>query len=250
MSSFDDDELEGELELSNFTEHNYSESQTKTVDSSVMMNRPPWAMFFLNPSSATLILCYWTQNWIGFLILSELPNYFTEELGFSLKEAGIASMAPYVAQFISTLFFGFLFQKLSDTFGWSARLVRQCAMHICFFGSSICLVMCGYVSDKQSALLLMILALTFYAACQSGTACNFLEISPNFSAELNTLANLFAALSGVASPLAVAGFTDAYDGISGWRAVFFVTFAQCVMASLMWYLYQTSDAVPAVNTAQ
>lgn len=254
MSSFDDDELEGELELSNFSSREIdsgdedSEHGEDHEDEVVNTDaRVPWLTFFTTPASATLLLCYWTQNWIGFLILSELPTYFTEELGFSLQQAGYASMLPYIAQFFSTLCFGFVFQKLDENFGWKVRTIRQLAMHFCFFGSAVSLIICGFVSDGKIALGLMVIALTFYGACQSGTACNFLEISPRYSAEMNTLANLFAGLSGVASPLAVAGFTDRFQGLVGWRIVFFLTGFQCLISSLLWFMYQTSDVVPILN---
>lgn len=208
----------------------------------------PWAAFLAHPSSVALIVCYWTQNWIGFLVLSELPTYLTEELGYSLRSAGLLSTAPYIAQFVSTGLFGVVFQKLQDAGILTVQSVRQVAMHVCFMGSTVCLIACGYVSDADTAVILIVLTLFFYGACQSGAACNFLEISPIFSAQLNTLANLFAALSGVASPIAVSTFRDAFPGITGWRVVFIVTGLQCFLSSVIWFFYQTCDVVPILNT--
>mmetsp|Transcript_4847 Transcript_4847/g.7378 ORF Transcript_4847/g.7378 Transcript_4847/m.7378 type:complete len:554 (-) Transcript_4847:25-1686(-) len=207
----------------------------------------PWVAFFTHPTSVTLLIAYWTQNWIGYLILSELPTYFTEELGFNLKEAGLASMAPYIAQYVCTLAFGWGFQYMQKYAGWSTRAVRQTAQHVCFIGSSLCLVVCGFVSSAQWAMGLMVVALALYAACQSGLACAFLDVSPNYSSTLNTVANLFGALSGVASPIVVSLFTDAFEGVWGWRFVFLLTALQCVLSSILWYMYQTSDIVPLLN---
>lgn len=255
LSSFeDDDELEGELELSNMSSRRHSASgenisaSAERDDDEEDVGGTPWMAFLTTPASFVLIVCYWTQNWVGFLLLSELPSYLTRQLGFSLKEAGFSSMLPYIAQFLSALVFGYIFQLLEDRFGWKTRSVRQLAMHICFGGSSVCLIACGFVSDGPTALALMVLALSFYGACQSGAAINFLEISPEYSAELNALANMFAGLSGVASPLVVALCTNSYQGVTGWRIVFFLTGLQCLMSSVLWFLYQTSESVSAVNT--
>lgn len=211
------------------------------------MGGTPWAAFFTHPASITLLVAYWTQNWIGYLILSELPTFFTEELGFNLKEAGTASMAPYVAQYVSTLGFGWGFQWLQRHRNWSTRSVRQWAQHICFAGSSVCLVSCGFVNNAPLALALMVVALGMYGSCQSGLACAFLDVSPNYSSTLNTIANLFGALSGVLSPLVVSWLTDRYEGVWGWRYVFILTAGQCAFASVLWCIYQTSDVVPELN---
>ena len=208
----------------------------------------PWAAFLVHPASVTLVFCFWTQNWIGYLILSELPTYFTEQLGFGLKSAGILSMAPYIAQFLSTLLFGFTFQWLQQHWGWTTRSVRQWAQHTCFIGASACLLFCGFVNDSAYATCLMISALAFYGACQSGIACAFLDVSPRYSSTLNTFANVFASLAGVVTPLVVSLFTGKFSGVWGWRYVFIVTAAQCAFASTLWYYYQTSSVVKLLNT--
>lgn len=208
----------------------------------------PWAAFFVHPASVTLLVCFWTQNWIGYLILSELPTYFTEQLGFGLKSAGLLSMAPYIAQFLSTLLFGFLFQWLQQHRNWSTRDVRQWAQHTCFIGASGCLVLCGFVSDSAVATCLMVAALGFYGSCQSGLACAFLDISPRYSSTLNTVANVFGSLAGVVTPLIVSACTDRYAGVWGWRYVFLLTALQCLFSSVLWYTYQTSSVVKVLNT--
>jgi hypothetical protein len=215
-----------------------------------VMRGTPWLAFFTHPASATLLVAYWTQNWIGYLILSELPTFFTEELGFNLKDAGVASMAPYIAQYVSTLGFGWGFQWLQRNRQWRTRDVRQWAQYICLIGASVCLMVCGFVDDAVAAMLLMVVALAMYGACQSGCACAFLDISPNYSSTLNTIANLFASIAGMLSPLLVSWLTDRFEGVWGWRYVFVITALQCAFSSILWYFYQTSDVVPALNDPQ
>lgn len=213
----------------------------------VSTQHAPWLAFAIHPTAVTLIVCYWTQNWIGYLLLSELPTFFTEELGFSLTNAGVLSMLPYVAQFLSTLTFGAAFQWLQENKGWSTRNVRQWAQYICFFGSSGCLLLCGFTSNVTLAIFAMIFSLAFYGSCQSGIACAFLDVSPRYSSTLNSCANVFGSLAGVTTPIVVAAFNERYPGPEGWRRVFMLTFAQCVVASIMWYHYQTSSIVPVLN---
>jgi hypothetical protein len=63
----------------------------------------PWGEFFTNPVSLTLLLNNFTFGWIGFMLLSEIPAYLTDELGFDLESAGALAVLPYAANFISAI---------------------------------------------------------------------------------------------------------------------------------------------------
>lgn len=47
--------------------------------------RAPWRAFFTHPASLVLLLGCWQQGWIGFMLLSEMPTYLTDELGLSIE---------------------------------------------------------------------------------------------------------------------------------------------------------------------
>lgn len=57
------------------------------------------------------------QGWVGFTLLSELPTYLTEVLGFTLQSAGLLCVFPYLALLCSTLFFSRVFEYLGNN-GW------------------------------------------------------------------------------------------------------------------------------------
>jgi hypothetical protein len=50
------------------------------------------------------------QGWIGFMLLSEMPSYFKDELGFSLSTAGTLCIAPYGGMLLSTMVSGEVFK--------------------------------------------------------------------------------------------------------------------------------------------
>ena len=94
----------------------------------------------------------------------------------------------------------------------------------------------------------LILALFFYGAYPSGLSCAFLDVSPNYSSIINTIGSTFGSVAGLAGPLVVTAFTTSLDGSQGWRAVFMLTFFQCIVTLIFWKIYQTSEIVPALNT--
>lgn len=46
---------------------------------------------------------------MGFTLLSEMPSFLTDELGFGLSSAGVMCVFPYLGLFITTLGFGKFF---------------------------------------------------------------------------------------------------------------------------------------------
>ena len=60
------------------------------------------------------------KGWVGFTLLSEMPTYLTDVLGFNLESAGILCVFPYLALLISTLFFGRMFETLERDYQWKA----------------------------------------------------------------------------------------------------------------------------------
>ena len=97
------------------------------------------------------------QGWIGFTLLSEMPSYLTDILGFDLESAGILCVFPYAALFVSTLSFARLFDYLQREKQWQVKHVRRAAMFIAYMGSATGLVICGFLDDKYAAYTFMII---------------------------------------------------------------------------------------------
>lgn len=56
-------------------------------------------------------------------MLSEIPSFLTDQLGYEIEEAGVIAILPYFAQFLSTVGFGQMFSILQRDYGWSTRKV-------------------------------------------------------------------------------------------------------------------------------
>lgn len=261
LSSSDNDRMVSLEHISAFALENYivhaSEAQpsvevttlrNKYISAAQTKANIPWLAFFTEPASIALLVVSWTAGWIAFMILSELPSYLTDELGYNLESAGFLSIAPYAANYISVLLFGHVFRHIQMTYQWSNRFVRQVAMWIALVGTGICLVICGFLVQPELAYSVMVVSLFLYGATHSGVACVYMEVTPNYSSVLNAIGNAVGAVSGIVSPILVALCTTRWPGAWGWRMVFFITFAQCLLAMVVWAFFQTSDIVPQLNT--
>ena len=115
-------------------------------------------------------------------------------------------------------------------------------------GPSLFLLLLGTVSDIPTSCLFLVLGQALLGAAQSGIGCAYLDVSPYYSARYNTVGNALGAVGGIASPLVVSSLLTYYPGKLGWMLVFSVTAVQAFIALIIWYTYQTSHIVQAVNT--
>lgn len=150
--------------------------------------------------------------------------------------------------FIFTIGFGRIFNYCQRERGWTTRQVRQCAQYIAWGGSSVFLLVCGYVDNISVALVALTLAQAFIGASQSGLGCAFLDLSPYYSARYTTVGNAVSAVGGIVSPLAVSALLDAFPGSEGWRIVFILTAAMSVLSIVLWYMFQKSEIIDVLDT--
>lgn len=216
-------------------------------DKEKLAERTPWLAFVTHPVALTLFLNSWANGWIGFTLLSEMPSYLTDVLGFDLTSAGILCVFPYLTLFLANLGFGALFLYFQNDFGWSTDRVRQVAQWVCIFGSSMGLILCSFMEDKYVAYVFMILTQLLYGAGQCGLGCAYSDNAPNYSSALNSIGNTISAVAGIVGPIAVAAFISDYPDPWGWRGAFFLTMVISVLALITWSIYQTSLIVPELN---
>ena len=123
-----------------------------------LIQRTPWKQFFTHPIALSIYLSSFGFGWIGYTLLSEMPSYLTDVLGFDLQSAGILCIFPYIALFISTISYGYIFNYLQVKYLWTSNTVRIVAMLLTYVGSSIILVICAFQENKYAAYTFMIIS--------------------------------------------------------------------------------------------
>ena len=76
----------------------------------------PWLAFATTPEALILFLCHWSYSFVGFILLTEIPAFLTEELNYDIESAGLLSIAPYAANFISTILFAMYFDRVEVSY--------------------------------------------------------------------------------------------------------------------------------------
>lgn len=213
-----------------------------------MVAGTPWIHFFTNKHALTLLLNSWVIGWIGFTLLSEMPTFLNDELGFDMESASMLCMFPYLALFISSLIFGSLFTKLQTEKGWHIGKVRKVAHFNAVVGACTVLLLCAFIPNKYVAYVFVILTQFFSAAAQCSIGCSYSDVSPNYSGTLNACGNTLAAIAGIVGPLVVSAFISGVGGIWAWRLVFMITYAMGLIGLFYYIKYQKSTPVYELNT--
>lgn len=88
--------------------------EKKTTKESKKLNirEIPWVAMFTHPASLCLFLLNWVFGWIGFMLLTEMPAFLNDQLGYDLESSGLLSIAPYAANLISVILFAQLYDHL------------------------------------------------------------------------------------------------------------------------------------------
>ena len=133
----------------------------------------PWRQFLTHPVALCLLAANFQYGWVNFTLLSEMPSFFTDVLGFDLRAAGILCVFPYMALFVSAIGFGKMFEYLEHSCGWQVTTVRWAAQFSAYFCSGIGLILCGYVSNAMGAYAFMIITLVsfLFLLCVLGIVC-------------------------------------------------------------------------------
>ena len=58
------------------------------------------------------------------------------------------------------------------------------------------LIISGFMTSPLAAFVFMNVGLSFFGFVVSGLSCAFLDVSPNFSSTINTVANMVGAIAG------------------------------------------------------
>jgi hypothetical protein len=162
------------------TDEEETEKKKKFVISEI-----PWVAMFTHPASLTLFLVNWVFGWIGFMLLTEMPSFLNDQLGYDLESSGLLSIAPYAANLFSVAAFAQLYAHMEEKRGWTIRDIRQSANQVAFIGSSVSLIICGFLTNSGAAFTFMVFSLLFFGASQSGLMCCYLGESSVTSPSLS-----------------------------------------------------------------
>ena len=140
----------------------------------------PWGRLLREPSVWAIIVCHFCHNWGTFILLTWMPTYYRDVLGFSLTDSGLFSVLPWLTMAVSANVGGWIADKLI-TRGVSVTLVRKGMQTIGFLGPALCLSRLPHISSPSLAVACMMASQGADAFSQSGLYSNHQDIAPRYA---------------------------------------------------------------------
>eukprot|EP00899_Mesostigma_viride_P003922 jgi/Mesvir1/13530/Mv16412-RA.1 len=223
---------------------NIHPDERRFILSSVSVTAPvrdvPWALLLSRKEVWAIILAHFCHNWGTFILLTWMPTYYTQVLGFNLFESGIYSVLPWLLMAISSNAAGALADGLVSR-GTDVTTVRKAMQTVGFLGPALFLTLLRHVdaSTPMLAVLCMMGSQGTDAFSQSGLYSNHQDIGPRYAGVLLGMSNTAGVLAGVIGT-AVTGMI-LREG--SWDDVFSVSIALYLVGTLVWLTLSTGKRV-------
>jgi Major Facilitator Superfamily len=128
------------------------------------------------------------------MLLTWLPNYLNDQIGFDVENSGVFAVLPYLACFLFTNISGQLADNAIKR-GYSVSYVRKFSQVLAELVPATTLVLAGYVKNVSAVVFFLTLSVGFGGFQGGGFAVNHLDIGPNVAGILMGLGNTLATVS-------------------------------------------------------
>jgi MFS family permease len=209
---------------------------------------PPLSLyiaFFTTKASLACFVNHFTNNWSLYLMLTAMPSYLDEQLGFDLQKAGFLSVLPYLGYTLLTLPVSVVADWLTPRLG--RRRVRVLMQLSSNATSALCFVCLGFITDVPVAVALTTLAVAVGALTNSGVYANYLDICPKHGGVFYSVSNVIATIPGVVAPILTGLIVQKPPKLSQWRAVFAIAAGVYAVGCIVWVAWCHGEPIPALN---
>ncbi|XP_034407494.1 sialin [Cyclopterus lumpus] len=187
--------------------------------------RIPWRAILTSGPLWAIVVAHFSYNWTFYTLLTLLPTYMNDVLGFSIQQNGLLSALPYLGCAVMAVLSGQLADYLRETCLYRTVTVRKCFSIVGMIGPAVFLVAAGYTGCNY------VLAVTFLTVSSalggvsaSGFNINHLDIAPSYAGILLGITNTFATIPGMVGPVIARALTK-QNTIEEWQSVFYIAAA-------------------------
>lgn len=135
------------------------------------VDKIPWRKLLSRKEVWAIILSHFCHNWGVFILLTWMPSYYANVLGFDLASAGLAAVYPWLCMAIMANVGGWIADTMVSR-GVSRTFVRKSMQTIGFMGPAIFLSQLQHVTSPSMAILCMCACQGLDAFSQSGLYSN------------------------------------------------------------------------------
>ncbi|XP_058507328.1 sialin [Solea solea] len=185
----------------------------------------PWRAIITSRPLWAIVVAHFSYNWTFYTLLTLLPTYMNDVLGFSIQQNGLLSALPYLGCAVLAVLSGQLADYLRETCHYPTVTVRKVASIIGMIGPAVFLVAAGYTGCNYTlAVTFLTISSSLGGVSASGFNINHLDIAPSYAGILLGITNTFATIPGMVGPVIARALTEK-NTIEEWQTVFYIAAA-------------------------
>ncbi|XP_034041292.1 sialin isoform X2 [Thalassophryne amazonica] len=140
----------------------------------------PWRAIATSMPLWAIVAAHFSYNWTFYTLLTLLPTYMNEILGFSIKQNGVLSALPYLGCAVMAVISGQVADYLREKWLYPTVTVRKAITLIGMVGPAVFLVATGYTGcNYVAALAFLTISSSLGGVSSSGFSINHLDIAPS-----------------------------------------------------------------------
>jgi MFS transporter, ACS family, glucarate transporter len=196
---------------------------------------PPWRKFLSNASTWGLMLSYFCEGYPNYIFYTWFFLYLVRVRGMSVSQGGIWGAAPFFAVMVLAPVGGSFSDYAVARFG--KRRGRQTAACLGMACSAILLTLGAHTPANILAVVFLsgAMGMNIFATSTYWAACN--DLTPNFSASLSSMMNMWGNIGGWLSPILTAIIATRL----GWTAALDFAALITFTAALLWILIDANQ---------
>jgi len=222
------------------TEREYWE---KMIGITELVARPPtpWRKILTSLPVWALTVAYFVLNWGYGIMVTWIPVFMRDVLGFNMTNSGAFSGLSFLAM-VSIVPVGLLADWLRSPGRLSTNVVRKIYCTSGFVLASCMLILVGYIGcNRAVAVSLMFLFLFCLSIICSVIFVNQLDLAPLHAGKIMGLSKFVGIVSAVVAPHVVGAFTYHSSTRSEWQKVFFMAAGIQILGAIVFVVFGSGN---------
>ncbi|KRY57411.1 Sialin, partial [Trichinella britovi] len=220
----------------------------KMVGNKLEAKSVPWKELITSKAVWAIIAVHTTENWGFYTMLTYLPAYMNDVLGFKLESTGFTSALPYLAMGILLQVGGYLADYINSKKIITLELLRKLMASGGLFVQVLFTVILTFTVNYIAATILMTFCVGFGGIVWASFSINQLDIAPQYASVIMGISNTFATLPGMISPSIVGAIVQ--KGVSSeWCIIFYITAAFYAIGGVVFALFAKAEVQPWAKLA-
>ncbi|XP_040064209.1 putative inorganic phosphate cotransporter isoform X1 [Ixodes scapularis] len=148
----------------------------------------PWCAILTSPAVWSLTATQWAHTYGSYTLMTELPNYLKNILGFGLTQNGLLSGVPYLMLSVFSLLVGWAADLVRRRNIATATTIRKFCDSVSAFGPALCLMaVTATPCERTLAVFWFWLAIALISFANSGFNCTHVDMAPAFAEQRGQL---------------------------------------------------------------